>query len=237
MPELAVDPSGPETQLDTETPNRTGFMDLPRELRDKIYQYVLHTRRSPKLSRLRLHQIRTAYYPLTILLLNHQIKEEFIDIAAKYIGAFSLDVEEVAVPTQVGMSMKFCPDYYPFDTMKVHGSTTRSGMVEFDPLWFKYVSRLRISATIFRGAVNDKTRHLLKYDHLRVVKLLLDRHANGLLEHVKELEVEIVLNFVAEQEWLWKMVEPLKGLPMIKSICVRRHVPEAWWFKEESIAS
>lgn len=107
-------------------------------------------------------------------------------------------------------------------------------MVEFDPLWFKYVPRLRISATIFRGFVDNGNRHLLKYDQFRVVKLLVDRYEEGLLEQVRELDVEIVMNFVVEQEWVWRMVEPLKGLPMVKSICVRRLGPEVWWFKEGS---
>jgi len=224
--------------------HHTNFLALPRELRDMIYYYLIHPRRSAHLTRLRLQHIRTAYYPLSILLLSHQITEEFIAIAAKHIGTFSLDVEEVRASSGIMISPAFTQtprpalstkadySYYPFDAMEVRGTTLGCGMVEFDPLWFKYVPRLRISATIFRGFVDSGNKHLLKYDQFRVVKLLVDRYEEGLLEHVKELDVEIVMNFVVEQEWVWRMVEPLKGLPMVKSICVRRLGPEVWWFKE-----
>ncbi|KAF2488464.1 hypothetical protein BU16DRAFT_227299 [Lophium mytilinum] len=218
--------------LSLQPSSRLSFLSLPRELRDIVYQHALQSRRSAGLSRLWLHHMRSTYYPLTILLLNRQIKEEFIAVAAKHIGIFVLDVEEASTGSLVDGKEHKLVSYFPFEKRKIKGSNSRSGLVEFDPLWFKYVPRLRISATIFRGEVDDKNEHLLKYDRLKVVEVLVERYKLGLLEEVKELEVQIVASFVVKQEWIWKWLEPLKELPMLKSICVRRPGPEAWWFKE-----
>lgn len=219
--------------LSPQPSSRLSFLSLPREPRDIVYQYALHSRRSTGLSRLWLHHMRAAYYPLTILLLNHQIKEEFIAIAAKNIGLFVLDVNETSSESPVyGKPAPNHVSYFPFEKREIRGANSRSGLLEFDPLWFKYVPQLRIYATIFRGAVDDGNKHLLKYDRLKVVEVLVERYKLGLLEEVKELEVQIVTSFLVEQKWVWKWLEPLKELPMLKSICVRTPGPQAWWFRE-----